>query len=349
MSAVAKTVSVNSWAAEEKGSELTPFKFDDAAVSGSYVRIKVDFCGICGSDIHIIDNDWSSSQYPQVPGHEIAGTVLKVGPEVKNVKVGDRVGVGWVRETCGACDNCLEPANGDDQCCPNGKQTCNSGGRGGFAETIRVHSKWAIKIPDDLPSKYAAPLMCGGITVFSPLVKYAKAGDHVGIISMGGLGTMAVQFAKALGLHVTAISRGTGKKDLAMGKLGADAFCDSSDKKNLRVHKNEFKLLLNTSGHDQNWNEYLNTMGINSTLCFLGVPPTPLTVHVGTMLFKKITITASITGSSTGIKHMLRLAANYKIYPMIEEFGFKDVNTAIKKVRDNQVRFRAVLDATNFN
>src|SRR5438477_10141571 len=207
------------------GAQLLAYKYDPGALGAGEVEIKISHCGICHSDVHLIDNDWGFSKYPFIPGHEIVGTVVAMGADVRNHAIGQRVGVGWQADSCGICEWCRQ---GDEHLCAKSQPTC-VGRNGGFADKVRVNSKFAIPVPEALESENAAPLMCGGITVYSPLRNHGvRPSSRVGVIGIGGLGHLGIQFAKAFGAEVTAFSTSKDKEEEAR-KLGAHNFVNTRD------------------------------------------------------------------------------------------------------------------------
>ena len=344
----AKSFPTTGWGCFTPAGPLKEYKFNYAALTDTEVLVNVTHCGVCFSDIHLMNGDWGekpTEEKPYVCGHEAVGKIIEIGANVTHLAVGDQVGIGWVRSTCPGsnCDECTDKSC-DDQLCAAKVTTCAGGQKGGFADKIKVSSSWAFKIPETLPPQFAAPLMCAGITTYSPIEKYTSAGDSVGVLSIGGLGALAVQWANALNCNVTAISRGTDKKELAT-KLGAKTFLDSKDPEQLKAQANTLNFLIVCGPFDAKWSDYLNLLKPNGKICFVAVPPSTLDIHVGSMLAKQLSVVVSTVGGRSVTKRMLQFAADHKIYPMIEEFAFDDINTALTKVKANEVHFRAVLIA----
>lgn len=330
---------INAYAAMRLGAVLEPFQFTPKELGPMEVEIAVSHCGICRSDVHLIDNDWGVSTYPLVPGHEIVGVVSRVGAAVTLLSTGQRVGVGWLAGSCMNCEQCLD---GNENLCRQGQPTC-VGRHGGYASTVVVDARFAMAIPDALQSELAAPLLCAGITVFAPLKRQRlKEKARVGIIGLGGLGHLAVQFAKALGCHVTVISTSAHKQGDARA-LGADRFVDSAARGALSAETNSCDLILSTVPVSLAWPRYLNMLKPNGHLCIVGASPGDVRVPAFSLIDGQKSIGGSAVGSNREIAEMLGFAAEHKIAPQAERFALNDVNAAIARVRNNQARFRAVL------
>lgn len=316
------------WTYDEKD-ELKPFE----------VFIKVQHCGICYSDVHMIDNDWKSSRYPIVPGHEIVGVVEKAG-EVSTVKVGQTVGIGWQRSSCGKCKACL---SGNDSLCTTFPYRQNTivGNHGGFASHIKFDSRFAFPIPENMDLKATAPLLCGGITVYSGLKEAGMtSGQNIGIVGLGGLGHIAVQFAHKLGNKVTVFTHSDDKDELAHS-LGADNVVVTKD--GLPKLKDRFDIILNTVDRPLDWNDYINLLDDDGVLCFVGNPG-KIEINIQGLLSKRRRVMANPIGGRARITEMLDVASKYGIKAMIEEFSLDNVNEALDKLRANKMRFRAVLN-----
>lgn len=300
------------------------------------IEVKITHCGICHSDLHLIDNDWGNSLYPLIPGHEIIGTVANRGTHVDHLKLGQRVGIGWQRSSCLQCIYCLK---GEENLCNLQEATC-IGHPGGYAEKIFADSRFAFAIPDAIPSSHAGPLMCGGITVFSPFIEHNISPlMHVGVIGIGGLGHLALQFARAWGCEVSAISSSKDKEKEAKD-FGAHHFMLHEALSGLENH---FDLLLSTSTASVNAELYLKTLKPKGILCLLGAPPENIEVQIMSLISQRKIICGSNIGSRWAIEKMLHFAAFHQILPKIEEFPIEQVNEAIGKLRNNRVHYRAVL------
>lgn len=327
------------YVANSKGQALQPFEYKPDSLGDWDVDVKISHCGVCHSDLSLMDNEWGISQYPLLPGHEIVGTVTAVGSSVKNLKVGQRVGIGWQRSSCFNCEWC---EGGDENLCAKQEATC-VGHKGGFADFIRTDSRFAFVIPEKLPSEYAGPLLCGGITVYSPLKRYQVGPNkNVGIVGVGGLGHLALQFAKAMGAKVTAFSSTSSKADEAK-KFGADAFVSSTDLQNPEKLVGTFDLILVTIAKPLDWSLYLNLLRPKGALCFVGVQTEPAKLPVFPMIAGRKGVSGSNIGNRHDIEEMLNFAAEHNVKPQIEVFNMNEVNKALEKLRANKVRYRAVL------
>lgn len=329
---------VNALASLSKGNTLENFEYETSELGAHDCIIEVETCGICHSDIHMIDNDWRISKYPLVPGHEAVGRVIETGKHVSHLKKGDRVGVGWQAQACLECEDCL---SGNENLCNQNIGTI-TGRHGGFASYLQVDSRFAFKIPNALESHIASPLLCAGITVYAAL-RYAgmSSGGHIGVIGIGGLGHLAVQFAQKLGNKVTVFTTSQDKAEYALS-LGASEAIVNPEPKDKVKHK--LNIILNTVPSDLNWNYYLEQLGSDGTLTFVGVPPKPIHLAIGALLGKRKRIMASPIGGRAMINEMLKVAAEHEVHPETEVFSWKDANLAITKVRENTIRYRAVLD-----
>jgi len=321
------------------GAELLPYHYDPGTLGPQEVEIAISHCGICHSDIHLISNDWGISHYPFIPGHEIVGTVAAVGEGVRTLAVGKRVGLGWQSNSCGECEWCIR---GMENLCPAAEGTCVHR-NGGYAERVRANSRFVFPIPDSLGSEHAAPLLCGGITVYSPLRAHGvNPSSRVGIIGIGGLGHMAIQFARVFGAEVTAFSTSAGKEEEARA-LGAHHFVNSRESKALKEVAGTFDFIVSTINADQDWSIYIQALRPTGTLCFVGVPPSPVSVHAFPLISGLRSISGSPTGSPSMIREMLDVAARHGVKAQTESFPMAKANEAIEKVKKNKVRYRAVL------
>jgi uncharacterized zinc-type alcohol dehydrogenase-like protein len=327
---------VHAFAAMKAGDALRPFSYEVSSLQPFEVLIKVSHCGLCHSDIHLIDNDWGRSQYPLVPGHEIIGTIVKKGEQVDHLKVGERVGVSWIHNACMQCPTCLE---GDTNICPEKTAICN-GHYGGFADHLVADGRFAFPIPKTLESAYAAPLMCAGATVYGPLHRYHVAGPHaVGVLGVGGLGHLALQFAAALGCEVSALSHSASKEAEAKA-FGAHHFYTAKKP----PKPNSFDFILSTISADLDWNLVLSYLKPKGTLCFLGRPLNLIPIDTSPLISFQKTIAGSSTANRAAIHEMLAFAARHKIRPQIELMPLKEVNKGIERVKNNAARYRVVLE-----
>ena len=330
---------VQGLAAHAAGAELLPFRYDPGELGPHEVEIRISHCGVCHSDLHLIANDWGISQYPFVPGHEIVGKVAAVGAEVQRLEVGQRVGVGWQSNSCGLCEWC---SRGMENLCAAAEGTCVRR-HGGYAESVRVNARFAIPIPDAIASDCAAPLLCGGITVYNPLRAHGvNPSSRVGVVGIGGLGHMALQFARVFGAEVTAFSTSAAKEKEARA-MGAHGFVNTRESKAMREVAGTLDLILTTINADQDWNSYIQALRPTGTLCFLGVPPSPVAVQGFPLVSGIRSITGSPIGSPHQLREMLDVAARHGVKAHTEGFPMAKANEAIEKVKKNKVRYRAVL------
>jgi uncharacterized zinc-type alcohol dehydrogenase-like protein len=329
---------IRAMAAGEPGATLAPWEYEAGNLGPDDCLVKVDACGLCHSDVHMIDDDWRMSSYPLVPGHEIIGTVEEIGSAVAYLRPGDRVGIGWQRSSCLRCDDCL---SGNENLCDEHRGVI-SHGQGGFAERLVMDSRFAFAIPDGIGTEVAGPLLCGGITVYSALRSAGmSSGKHVGVIGVGGLGHLAVQFAAKLGNRVTVFTTSEDKADFAT-RLGAHEAVILASGETPRASR-RLDIVLNTAPANLDWSAYLNLLDSDGTLTFVALPPEPMTLPLGLLLFKRRRVMASPIGGRAVMRDMLRTADIFGIAPIIETFPLSEVNTAIRKVRENTVRYRAVL------
>src|ERR1700722_20031461 len=330
---------IHGFAVHAAGAHLLAYKYDPGELQTHEVEIKISHCGVCHSDVHLIDNDWGISKYPFIPGHEIVGTVVGVGSGVKDRTMGERVGVGWQADSCGIYEWCRQ---GQEHLCAKSQPTC-VGRNGGFADRVRVNSRFAIPIPTSLESETVAPLLCGGITVYAPLMNYGvRPSSRVGVIGIGGLGHIGVQFAKAFGAEVTAFSTSKDKEAEAK-EMGAHNFVNTRDTGALKKVAGSFDLLLSTVGADQDWQGYANGLRPNGTLCVVGVPPSAMQLQAFPLIAGQKAVSGSPTGSPRDLHEMLDVAARHKVKAITERFPMAKANDAVAKVKKNQVRYRAVL------
>ncbi|OMP06050.1 Alcohol dehydrogenase superfamily, zinc-type [Corchorus capsularis] len=317
------------WAARDTSGHLSPFKFSRRATGEKDVAFKVLYCGICHSDLHMVKNEWGNSVYPLVPGHEIVGEVTEVGSKVQKFKVGDRVGVGCMVGSCHSCDNC---ANNLENYCP--KMILTYGAKyydgtityGGYSDTMVADEHFIVRIPENLPLDAAAPLLCAGITVYSPLRYYGldKPGLHVGVVGLGGLGHMAVKFAKAMGAKVTVISTSPSKKTEALENLGADSFLISAEQDQLQTAMGTMDGIIDTVSAPHSLLPLIGLLKSHAKLILVGLPDKPLELHVFPMILAK-----------------------YNLKPDIEVIPVDYVNTAMERLVKGDVKYRFVIDIGN--
>jgi uncharacterized zinc-type alcohol dehydrogenase-like protein len=333
-------VLVKAFAATERNAALEPFEYELGPVGPQDVDITVEYCGICHSDLSMLENAWGLTEYPLVPGHEVAGTVAAVGSHVTHVAIGDRVGLGWHAGYCLTCPDCL---SGHHNMCPSASGTI-VGRHGGFADTVRAQAASVIKLPAAVDSSKAGPLFCGGITVFNPLVQFdIPATAQVGVIGIGGLGHMALQFMRAWGCRVTAFTSSGSKQEEAL-KLGAHETINSRDPEAIAAAAGRFDLLMSTVNVKLDWNACLGTLKPRGRMHFLGVVMEPLDLSLMPMLVNQLSVSASPVGSPATIARMLKFCADHGIKPVTEHFPISKVNEALDHLRSGKARYRIVLD-----
>ena len=327
------------FAATEAGGKLKEFQYDLGPLGDHHVDVKVDYCGLCYSDLSMLDNHWGMTTYPFVPGHEIIGTIETLGSHVKGLTIGQRVGVGWSSGSCGNCEWCQ---TGNHNLCASNIPTV-LGPYGGFADRVRAQEDWVLPIPAALDPAAAGPLLCGGITVFNPLLEFEVKPTHrVGVIGIGGLGHMALQFLSAWGCEVTAFSHNSEKESDAK-KFGAHHFVNSTDSDALAKVANSFDFILSTVYAPLEWNTYIATLRPKGKLIFVGAVLEPASLGLFPLVIGQKIVSGSIIGSPPNMATMLDFAARHKVLPTVETFKFSQVNEAIEKLRQGKARYRIVL------
>ena len=346
---MSKPISARGYAATSATTPLAPFAFERRAVGEKDVQIDIVYSGICHSDMHQARNEWGGAVYPMVPGHEIIGRVVAVGDKVTKFKVGDRAGVGCMVDSCRTCASCREQLQ--QYCEPGATFTYNCedpkyGGQtqGGYSDTIVVDEDFTLKIPENLDMKGAAPLLCAGITTYSPLRYWnVGAGQKVGIIGLGGLGHMGVKFAHAMGAHVVMITTSP-EKGADARKLGADEVLISKDDAAMAAHANSFDFILNTIpvGHDMN--PYVALLKRDATMCIVGAIEPLKPVHGGGLIMKRKSIAGSLIGGIAETQEMLDFCGEHDIVSDVEVIAMKEVNTAYERMLKSDVKYRFVID-----
>ncbi len=340
---------IKSYAAASKEADLKPFDIERRDILEDDVKIDILYCGVCHSDLHQVRNDWKNSVYPVVPGHEIIGKVMEVGKNVTNFKKGDLVGVGCMVDSCQTCSACKDDL---EQFCENGATfTYNSkdkhlGGHtfGGYSESVVVDKDFVLRVPANLDAKAAAPLLCAGITTYSPLAHWGvKKGDKVGVIGLGGLGHMGIKFAHAMGAHTVMITTSPSKSEDAKS-LGADEVLISKDEEQMKKHAASFDFLLNTIpvGHDMN--PYTNLLKRDSTMVIVGAvePLDPL--HGGSLIMGRKSIAGSLIGGIKETQEMLDFCGEHNVVSDIEMIDIQDINKAYDRLQKSDVKYRFVID-----
>lgn len=330
---------VNAYAVSEPGATLEFISYELGELGSEEVDIKVSYCGICHSDLSMVNNEWRISQYPLVPGHEIIGEVVNVGSAVKHIKQGDRVGVGWVSSSCLSCDQCM---SGDHHLCRSNESTI-VGRHGGFADYVRINWEWAIPLPDGIDESKAGPLLCGGVTVFNPiLVAGVQPTDVVGVIGIGGLGHLAVKFLKHWGCEVIAFSSSENKREQILD-MGASRVVNSRSKDELKSIKGKLNFLINTTNVTLDWKSYLRTLAPKGKFFHVGMVMEPMAIPVGTLIGGEKIVGGSPVGSPATIRKMLDFCVRHNIYPDVEEFSLTQVNEALQHLEEGKARYRVVL------
>lgn len=348
---------VRAYAAMAPGSELTPWEFERRSVNPDDVNIEIEYAGICHSDIHQAREEWGKAIFPMVPGHEIVGRVTEVGTNVSDFKVGDLAGVGCYVNSCGTCEYCLI---GESHWCLNSPVwTYNSSEYpdgdnagaptyGGYSQSIVVKASHALHVPENLDRAGVAPLLCAGITTYSPLKHWgAGPGKKVGVIGLGGLGHMAVKLAVALGAEVTVLSHSDNKREDALA-MGAHKFVNSSERGELRALKNTFDLIINTVSAELDLAIYLETLRMHGSLVVVGIPEKPYVISPNNLLGRQRSLAGSSIGSIKETQEMLDFCGKHNITSDVEVIAADYINEAYERVVKSDVKYRFVIDAKTF-
>lgn len=334
---------------ESATSPVGPLNFERQDPGRNDIRIEILYCGICHSDIHQARDEWGGSIYPMVPGHEIVGRVSYVGSEVKKFAVGDLAGVGCMVDSCRECESCR---SGEEQYCDRGLGVWTYNGRyhdgtptyGGYSDHIVVDEAFALKIPANLDLAAVAPLLCAGITTYSPLRHWnVQAGQRVGVIGLGGLGHMALKFAHAFGAHVTQFTTSPGKEDDAR-RLGADEVVLTRDPENLKKLAGSFDFLIDTVSAPHDLNVYLSLLRRNGSMVLVGIPDKPAEVAAFSLALKRVSLSGSAIGGIAETQEMLDFCAEHGIVSDIELTSIQKVNEAYDRMLKNDVKYRFVID-----
>ncbi|MBI3428922.1 MAG: NAD(P)-dependent alcohol dehydrogenase [Actinobacteria bacterium] len=329
------------------------YEFDRRDLRPNDVALDISYAGICHSDIHQAREEWGPSLYPMVPGHEIVGIVREIGPHVTNFSIGQRIGVGVFIDSCRTCRNCLR---GLEQYCENGMTgTYNTYERdgvsiamGGYCNNFVIDADYAVHVPENLELAGVAPLLCAGITLYSPLKHWgAQPGMRVGVIGLGGLGHMGVKFAKALGAHVTVFSHSSGKESDAL-KMGADRFILTKDIAKLKQYTKQFDLILNTVSAELDINAYLNLLTLDGTLVVIGLPGKPYSVNAGALIGDRRSLAGSQIGGIPEMQEMLNFCGLHNIVSDVEVIKSDYVNVAYERTVASDVKYRFVIDGKTF-
>ncbi|MFL9484717.1 NAD(P)-dependent alcohol dehydrogenase [Chitinophagaceae bacterium LWZ2-11] len=342
-------IATKAYAAQNATTPLAPFSFERRDPGAHDVQIEILYCGVCHSDLHQIKDEWGGSIFPMVPGHEIVGRITKVGDHVTKFKVGELAGIGCFVDSCRVCHNCQE---GLEQYCDEGMTgTYNSYERGtknptygGYSTQIVVDEKYTLHISDKLPLAGVAPLLCAGITTYSPLRHVGVTKGHkVAVLGLGGLGHMAVKFAASFGAEVTMLSSSKSKEADAKA-LGAHHFALTSDKEVMKSLQNKFDFILNTVSAPHDYNTYLNLLTTNGTMIVVGVPPAPAEVPAFNLIMKRRSIIGSLIGGIKETQEMLDYCAEHNITSDVEVINIKDINSSYERMLKGDVRYRFVID-----
>ena len=342
-------MNVLGYAAHSPTSPLAPHRFERRDARPDDVVIEILYCGVCHSDIHNARNDWGGAQYPMVPGHEIIGRVASVGAAVTRFAPGDHVGVGCMVDSCQACPAC---GRGEENYCRGMVLTYNGVDRhdrmpthGGYSDRIVVSEKFVLRVPDGLDLKGAAPLLCAGITMWSPLRHWkAGAGTKLGVVGLGGLGHMGLKLGKALGAHVTLFSRSPGKAEDAR-RLGADRIVDSTDGAQMAAMKGQLDLIIDTVPYAHDINAYIPTLAVSGTLVLVGYLG-PLEPALGStpLILGRKAVAGSVIGGIPETQEMLDFCGQHGITADIEAIAIGDINTAFERMLRSDVKYRFVID-----
>ena len=345
---------VKAYAAQQADKPLAPFQLERREPGVDDVEIQILYCGVCHSDIHTARNEWGGTMYPVVPGHEIVGRVSRTGSGVTRFKEGDLVGVGCFVDSCRECSNCKE---GKEQYCENGhSQTYNSFLQdkktityGGYSSHIVVTQDFVLRVPESLPAEKVAPLLCAGITTYSPLKHWCvKKGDKVAVVGLGGLGHMAVKLAASMGAEVTMLSRSPGKEKDAQ-ELGAHHFVLTTDAEVVGSLRNSFDLIIDTVSARHDYNMYLAMLRTDGVMVLLGVPPEPSDVHAANLIFGRRSLVGSLVGGIGETQEMLDYCAEHNITSDVEVIPMSRINEAYERTISGDVHYRFVIDMSTLD
>ena len=341
--------SVKAYAAVKPKDPLKPFVVERRNPGPHDVVIDIQYCGVCHSDVHQARDEWGNGKFPMVPGHEIVGKVIKIGSAVSRYKVGDIVGIGCFVDSCRECNPCKQ---GIEQYCDKGMNLTYNGVEkdgetptfGGYSTQIVVDENYVLKMPANIPAEKAAPLLCAGITTYSPLRHWKiKAGDKVGIVGLGGLGHMAVKLAAAMDAEVTVLSTSDRKKEDALS-FGAKHFINTSDGKVFADRVNYFDFILNTAAGNTDLNQYLTLLKLDGTMVLVGVPEHPATLNAFPLIFKRRCLAGSLIGGVKETQEMLDFCGKHGISADIELIPIEKINEAYERMIKGDVRYRFVID-----
>ena len=334
---------IKSYAAKQAGGDLEVWEYDAGELTPEDVEVQVDYCGICHSDLSMIDNEWGMSQYPLVAGHEVIGRVVALGSAAqgKGLKVGQRVGVGWTARSCGHCDACI--SGNQINCLEGAVPTIIN--RGGFADKLRADWQWVIPLPENIDIESAGPMLCGGITVFKPLLMHhVTATSRVGVIGIGGLGHIAIKLLHAMGAEVTAFSSNPAKEQ-EVRAMGADKVVNSRDAAALQALAGQYDLIINTVNVDLDWQPYFEALTYGGNFHTVGAVLKPLSVPAFTLIAGDRSVSGSATGNPSELRKLMKFAGRSGVTPTTQLFPMSKINDALQHLRDGKARYRVVLKA----
>jgi alcohol dehydrogenase (NADP+) len=338
----------NAYAAQSATNPLAPFSFQRRDLGKHDVQIDILYCGVCHSDLHTVRSEWAGTKYPCVPGHEIIGRVIAVGEHVNKFKAGDTAGVGCMVDSCRTCANCEEDL---EQFCDATTFTYNSPDKhtgdttfGGYSDNIIVDEAFVLKIPPNLDLAAAAPLLCAGITTYSPLRhNNVSSGQKVGVVGLGGLGHVGVKLAKAFGAHVVVFTTSSNKVADAM-RLGADEVVNSKNADEMKNHLNSFNFILDTVSAQHDINAYLVLLKRDGNLTQVGVPAEPLSLSVGSLIYGRRSLSGSLIGGIKETQEMLDFCGEHNVTADIELIPIQKINEAYDRLVKSDVKYRFVID-----
>ena len=333
------TTAIKALAAAGAKQALQPFEYTPGPLGSEQVEIAVESCGICHSDLSMLDNEWGMTAYPFVPGHEVVGTVVALGDHTKRLKIGDRMGLGWYSGSCGACEQCL---SGNQNLCAKAEGTI-VGRHGGFATRVRASWTWVSPLPAGIDASKAGPMFCGGITVFNPIVQLGiKPTDRVAVIGIGGLGHLALKFLRAWGCEVTAFTSSDSKRVEAL-KLGAHRTLNTRNPEELTKAAGSFDFILNTTNVGLDWNSYIAALKPKGRLHTVGAVLEPMALAAFPLIVGQKSLSGSPLGSPATTDIMLQFSARHGIAPTTETFPMSRANEALDHLRSGKARYRIVL------
>jgi len=331
---------IKACAVKQSGGRLEPFAYDPGALGSDQVEIDVIACGVCHSDLSMVNSEWGEIAYPLVPGHEVVGTIAQLGVNVQHLKLGDRVGLGWFSGSCMVCNQCM---SGNHNLCPTREQTI-VGRHGGFADKVRCQAEWATPLPAGIDMRKAGPLFCGGITVFNPLLQFDVRPTHrVGVIGIGGLGHLALQFLNKWGCEVTAFTSSDAKREEAR-HMGAHHVVNSRDAEQLNTLAGSFDFILSTVAVDLDWESWFALLAPRGRLHIVGAAPAPVPVPAFTLIGDQRSLSGSPAASPFVIRTMLDFCVRHRIEPLVEYFPMSSVNEALAHLAAGKARYRIVLE-----